>query len=76
MCSAGSDWERVHLLFRDYLRAHPERARAYAVLKRDLARRHTSDRITYTDAKTDFIAESLDLAEAWAGETGWTIDRT
>ena len=28
--AAGSDWERDHLLFRDYLRAHPQTRDAYA----------------------------------------------
>ena len=29
VCEIGSDWERVHLLFRDYLRTHPEVAAEY-----------------------------------------------
>jgi GrpB-like predicted nucleotidyltransferase (UPF0157 family) len=48
------DWER-HILFRDYLRAHPETARAYGELKMTLAARHRNDRAAYTDAKSDFI---------------------
>ena len=47
-------WER-HLLFRDYLRTHPEEARQYEQLKRDLAARFDSDRSGYTEAKTSFI---------------------
>ena len=47
-------WER--LLFRDYLRAHPDEAQRYAALKRDLAVRFPNDRERYTDAKTDYIA--------------------
>ncbi len=54
--SNGRWWER-HLLFRDYLRTHPETAREYGRLKDHLAERFRSDREAYTDAKTDFISE-------------------
>jgi len=47
-------WER-HLLFRDYLRAHPETAAEYAALKRNLAARFRDQREAYTDAKGPFI---------------------
>ena len=71
VCSLGSKWERDHLLFRDYLRAHPERADAYAELKWRLAAEHHQDRIAYTDAKGPFIEETLALAEEWARDVGW-----
>lgn len=62
MVEVGSDfWER-HLLFRDILRAHPETARAYGALKRELAGRHGADREAYTDAKTAFIAAAIERA--------------
>ena len=54
-----------HLLFRDYLRAHPERASAYEQLKRHLAEVVGEDRHVYTDMKTDFILETLRMAEEW-----------
>ncbi len=46
-------WVR-HLLFRDYLRAHPDTALEYETLKRELAPlfSNTND---YSEAKTDFI---------------------
>ena len=47
-------WER-HLLFRDFLRTHPEVAQQYYELKKKLATKHGSDRVGYTDAKTLFI---------------------
>jgi GrpB-like predicted nucleotidyltransferase (UPF0157 family) len=50
----SAHWEK-HLLFRDYLRAHPDKARAYYALKRRLASKHGPDRAGYTDAKTTFI---------------------
>ncbi len=48
-------WER--LLFRDYLIAHPQTARAYERLKRKLASAHPNDRVAYTHGKTAFIQE-------------------
>jgi GrpB-like predicted nucleotidyltransferase (UPF0157 family) len=74
VCPTGSDWERVHLLFRDYLRAHPERATAYGELKRALLPAYGADRLGYTEAKSPFIEETLDLAEAWAAETDWSLE--
>ena len=43
-------WERW-LLFRDYPRAHPETAAAYANLKRSLAAKFGEDIAAYRDAK-------------------------
>lgn len=71
VCSASSEWERVHLLFRGYLRSHPRSAAAYAGLKWRLAEEHRGDRIAYTDAKTPFIEATLHEAKAWAQRTGW-----
>jgi len=47
-------WER-HILFRDYLRTHPEVAQEYCGLKKQLAEKHGLDREAYTEAKTSFI---------------------
>jgi GrpB-like predicted nucleotidyltransferase (UPF0157 family) len=49
----GEMWQR--LAFRDYLRAHPEEARAYQRLKTRLAAEHPTDREAYTDAKSAYI---------------------
>jgi GrpB-like predicted nucleotidyltransferase (UPF0157 family) len=58
-------WEwRRHLLFRDHLRAHPERAAEYERLKRALAAEHGPDRGAYTDAKTPFIESVVERALA------------
>jgi GrpB-like predicted nucleotidyltransferase (UPF0157 family) len=55
MVEVTSDfWER-HLLFRDYLRSHPETAQEYARLKKRLANEFGRDREGYTEAKTPFI---------------------
>ncbi len=61
----GNDFWVRHLLFRDYLRAHPDEAEAYADLKRLLAIRHAGDREMYTDSKGPFIAGVLERARAW-----------
>ncbi len=70
---AGSERERLQLLFLAYLRHDHERRDAYGALKLDLADRYRSNRIAYTDAKTAFISETLQLAEAWASATGWHV---
>jgi len=56
-------WEG--LVFRDYLAAHPDAAREYTVLKRELSARYQTDREVYTRAKTAFIREILNRAESW-----------
>jgi GrpB-like predicted nucleotidyltransferase (UPF0157 family) len=49
-------WEHQrHLLFRDYLRAHPDIARWYEDVKRDLAEAFKGNRPAYTRGKTAFI---------------------
>ncbi len=55
MVEPASDFWKRHLLFRDYLREHPEVARDYAILKRRLAKEHGTDADGYTDAKSEFI---------------------
>lgn len=45
------------LVFRDYLRSHPEDALRYADLKYSLAEKYKTDREMYTQAKTEFIKE-------------------
>lgn len=47
-----------HLLFRDYLRAHPDSAREYEGLKRRLAAEH-DDVEAYAEAKTEFVKRVL-----------------
>lgn len=68
LCEAGSEWERRHLAFRDWLRAYPDDAAAYAALKRELAAAHGTDRASYTEAKTDFIERIIARALAAGGQ--------
>lgn len=51
-----------HLLFRDYLRTHPDSAKAYEQLKQKLAQQFT-DTNAYAFAKTDFCKEILRKAK-------------
>ncbi len=67
VCARDSTELRRHLLFRDYLRTHPEDARAYGALKRQLATRFRDDREAYTEAKSAFVAEILRRAAPGAG---------
>lgn len=62
----GSDEIRRHLAFRDYLRAHPTEADAYAELKRALAR-EASDTRGYTEAKTGYVRAIDQKALLWRG---------
>jgi GrpB-like predicted nucleotidyltransferase (UPF0157 family) len=62
----GEFWER-HLVFRDYLRAHPEAAKDYERLKRELAPRFTNGN-DYAEAKTDFIRSVEAAAWRWKAE--------
>ncbi len=68
---AGSFSEQFALLFRDYVRAHPTEATAYADLKYRLAAEHAEDRAAYTDAKNPFIWDLMHRADTWAQTTGW-----
>jgi putative glutamine amidotransferase len=55
-CLAGGEFEARHLAFRDWLRTHPDDARAYEALKRDLAARHPNDIASYVEGKSEFVA--------------------
>jgi GrpB-like predicted nucleotidyltransferase (UPF0157 family) len=60
------------LLFRDYLRAHPASAEAYARLKRELARRarDVDDYVEMKDPACDLIYLA---ARAWAAHVAWRV---
>jgi len=73
VCQQGSEWERVHLLFRDYLRSSAEARETYVAAKCEAARVWRNDRAAYTEAKSDVILGILDQAQAWAAATGWEI---
>jgi GrpB-like predicted nucleotidyltransferase (UPF0157 family) len=58
---------RRHLVFRDYLRSHPEEARRYGQLKEELAGRH-DDTSYYSKAKKGFVQEMEQRALQWFEE--------
>jgi GrpB-like predicted nucleotidyltransferase (UPF0157 family) len=63
VCVRGATELRNHLRFRNYLRASPETASAYAALKRRLAAEYGGDRNGYSLAKTEFIRACLAAAK-------------
>jgi GrpB-like predicted nucleotidyltransferase (UPF0157 family) len=68
---SGSWGEQFSLLFRDYMRTHPEDAAAYNELKHRLAGAHRTNRQAYVDAKGPFIWTVMRAATEWSQATGW-----
>jgi GrpB-like predicted nucleotidyltransferase (UPF0157 family) len=68
LCVSGSEQERNHLAFRDYLRRHPATAAEYVGLKRTLAAVHDGlsmeSQERYSLAKTEFVRSVLRRAFA------------
>lgn len=73
VCTAGSDWERRHVLFRDWLRTDVTDRERYATAKRELASRDWKTMNHYADAKSAIIGEIMERAERWARATGWSV---
>ena len=67
----GSWSEQYALLFRDYVRAHPDVAMKYAALKWQLAKQYRDDRHGYTEAKGPFIWATMSEASEWSQAVGW-----
>jgi GrpB-like predicted nucleotidyltransferase (UPF0157 family) len=68
MVPLSSDYFTEHLLFRDYLRSHPQAAEEYGKLKRGLAGRHRFDREAYRAGKVPFIDTVVAAARREAGD--------
>ena len=62
--------QRYPLLFRDYLRAHPQTAEAYARLKRMLSE-HLADPFMYPEVKDPAVDLIYLAAEEWAEQINW-----
>jgi GrpB-like predicted nucleotidyltransferase (UPF0157 family) len=66
LCLAGSEQERMHLAFRDYLREHPAVSADYFKLKQQLAAVYDGTTLEsqegYSLAKSDFVSSVLDRA--------------
>lgn len=64
--------QRYPILFRDYLRAHPLIAQAYAQTKMALAQHHPEDNLAaYYDIKDPVCDIIIGGAELWAASVGW-----
>jgi GrpB-like predicted nucleotidyltransferase (UPF0157 family) len=57
-----------HIAFRDYLRAHPDRASAYEKEKRRARDLHRNDSHAYTDEKAAWICDTEAEALIWFAE--------
>lgn len=66
----GSPNERLALLFRDWLRAHPLAIAGYSQFKLELARSVT-DLERYTDIKDPVVDVIVAAAAQWAADAGW-----
>ena len=67
----GNPNQRYPLLFRDYLRAHPNSARTIELIKREIAKRHADDVEAYYDIKDPVYDLIWDAAQEWAKNTDW-----
>lgn len=65
--------QRYPLLFRDYLRTHPDTAAAYATIKQQLARLHPDDYEAYYDIKDPVCDIIMAGADEWALATAWRL---
>ena len=68
---SGSPNERLALLFRDWMCAHPHAVIAYSAIKRSLAAA-IPDLDTYAEVKDPIVDLVIVMAEEWAMETGWS----
>ena len=59
-----------HILFRDYVRTHPETAQRYERLKRDLGRTVEGDRRAYEKGKSAFIQNVIAVARRPGDQRG------
>jgi GrpB-like predicted nucleotidyltransferase (UPF0157 family) len=64
--------QRFPLVCRDFLRAHPTAAGAYALIKQRLARRFPADQAAYYEIKNPVFDIIVDGANEWAKATGWS----
>jgi GrpB-like predicted nucleotidyltransferase (UPF0157 family) len=67
----GHPNQQYALLFRDYLRAHPNSARSIELIKRELAKRHAEDLEAYYDIKDPVYDLVWAAAQAWSRSIGW-----
>ena len=66
------DWNR-HIIFRDYLREHPEIASQYESLKKQLSLKDWKDGNEYNDAKDSFIKTEEAKSVLWYGKNNQAL---
>jgi GrpB-like predicted nucleotidyltransferase (UPF0157 family) len=67
----GNPNQRYPLLFRDYLRAHPNSARTIELIKRAIVKRHADDLEAYYDIKDPVYDLIWEAARDWSRQTNW-----
>jgi len=73
---AGSFSEQMTLLFRDYLRQHPEDGWRYAQEKHRLMALYKHERPKYVEGKGPIVWDILQKAHLWSQEVGWKPGRS
>ncbi len=71
---AGKANQRYPLLFRDYLRTHPEAVETIVHIKRELAARFADDVDAYYAVKDPVYDLVYQAAQMWAERYGWLPD--
>ena len=67
----GNPNQQYALLFRDYLRTHPNSARSIELIKRELVKRHADDLEAYYDIKDPVYDLIWEAARDWSRQTNW-----
>ncbi|MDR6550172.1 GrpB family protein [Paenibacillus qinlingensis] len=68
----GSFSEQLTLLFRDYLREHPEDCVRYALEKHRLFALYQHERTKYVEGKGPVVWDIIQKAHLWSQEVGWS----
>jgi GrpB-like predicted nucleotidyltransferase (UPF0157 family) len=63
MCTPDNQNLQNQIIFRDYLLTHPDKVQAYSQLKLELAERFPTDREGYTESKSSFIENVINVAK-------------
>lgn len=64
----GDLW-RDNILFRNYLRVHPDEVRRYAAIKREAAQASPDSFLGYQNYKRSFVEEMKERARAWTASS-------
>ena len=70
VCAPGTPTHLDRVLFRDYLRSHPDVAAAYGALKRNLVIKSRGDWNAYTKGKSSFVTKVVEKARSSRSQRG------